>query len=173
MRLAAGFILVTLAAANTACNPAPASSGAASSTASSSGDDAAALMQTSRDWAKAVVRGNVDEIVSYWSDDAIVLEPDRPALVGKQAIRGMVEASMKIPKFSITWEPELASISTAGDLGYLIEHNRVTLADSTGKVRTMYGKSVTVWRKDASGRWKCVVDTWNNNATERALPRGV
>jgi ketosteroid isomerase-like protein len=177
VRLVARFILVTLAAANTACNPAPANSGAASSTASrptasSSADDAAALMQTSRDWASAAARGNVDEIVSYWSDDAIVLEPDRPALVGKQAIRGMVEASMKIPKFSITWDPERAWTSKTGDVGYLIEHNRVTLADSTGKVRTMYGKAVTIWKKDASGRWKCVVDVWNNNPTERALPAG-
>ena len=170
MRLAPASTLVVVTAAIIACNPAPAGSGAASSTASGSDNDAAALMQTSRDWAKAAAAGNVDEIVSYWSDDAIVLEPNQPALVGKQAIRGMVEASMKIPKFSITWEPERASISKDGGMGYLIEHNRVTLADSTGKVRTMYGKAVTVWRKDASGRWKCVVDTWNDNPTEKVLP---
>jgi ketosteroid isomerase-like protein len=170
VRLAPASTLAVVTAAIIACNPAPAGSGAASSTGSGSENDAAALMQTSRDWAKAAAAGNVDEIVSYWSDDAIVLEPNRPALVGKQAIRGMVEASMKIPKFSITWEPERASISKDGEMGYLIEHNRVTLADSTGKVRTMYGKAVTVWRKDASGRWKCVVDTWNDSPTEKVLP---
>jgi len=127
-------------------------------------------MQTSRDWAKTAASGDVDRILSYWSDDAIVLEPEQPAHVGKAAIRAMVEGSMKVPKFSITWEPERASISQAGDVGYLIEHNRVTFADSTGKVRTVYGKGVTIWRKDASGNWKCAVDIWNGNPTEKVLP---
>ena len=44
-------------------------------------------------------------------------------------IAGMVEASMKIPKFSITWGPETGVISKDGSMGYLIEHNRITVAD--------------------------------------------
>ena len=82
----------------------------------------------------------------------------------------MVEASMKIPKFSITWEPERASISPSGDVGYLIEHNRVTMADSTGKVHTQYGRGVSIWKKDANGVWRCVVDIYNNSPTEKVFP---
>jgi len=130
----------------------------------------AALMQRSRDWAKAAATGNVDSAVAYWSDDAVVLEPDQPAYDGKAAIRRMVEASMKIPKFSITWEPERASISPSGDVGYLIEHNRVTMADSTGKVHTQYGRGVSIWKKDANGVWRCVVDIYNNGPTEKVFP---
>ena len=132
-------------------------------------DDAAALMQTSRDWAKAVAGGDVDVILSYWSDDAVVMAPDQPAVVGKDALRQMVMGMMKIPGFSLTWEPERAFISSAGDVGYLIEHNRMTFVDATGAVKTQYGKAVTIWRKDASGKWKCVVDAWNNNPTERVF----
>ena len=47
----------------------------------------------------------------------------------------------------------------------LIEHNRVTFADSTGKVHTQFGKTVTIWRKDATGAWKCVVDIWNDDSS--------
>ena len=143
--------------------------------ASTVGDNAAAesaLMQRSRDWAKAAATGNVDSALAYWSDDAIVMQANQPAYVGKAAIRGMVEASMKIPKFSITWEPERASISESGDVGYLIEHNRVTMADSTGKVHTQYGKGVTIWKKDANGVWRCVVDIGNDNPTEKVFPTG-
>lgn len=129
-------------------------------------------MQRSRDWAKAAATGNVDSALAYWSDDAIVMQANQPAYVGKAAIRGMVEASMKIPKFSITWEPERASISESGDVGYLIEHNRVTMADSTGKVHTQYGKGVTIWKKDANGVWRCVVDIGNDNPTEKVFPTG-
>jgi ketosteroid isomerase-like protein len=66
-------------------------------------------------------------------------------------------------------QPERATISAGGDLGYLVEHNRVTFADSTGAVSTHYGKAVTVWRKNDAGEWKCVMDTWNANPTEHVF----
>jgi len=152
------------------CKVESAKSTAASS--STRGASEAALMQTSRNWAKAAATRNADSALAYWSDDAVVLEPDQPALVGKSAIRQMVVGSMKDPKFSITWEPERAAISESGDMGYLIEHNRVTFTDSTNKVRTVYGKAVTIWKKDANGNWKCVVDTFNGNPAEKVFPNG-
>ena len=132
-------------------------------------DDAAALMQTSREWAKAAAGGDVDVILSYWADDAVVMAPDEPVVDGKAALRAMVLGMQKIPGFSITWEPERAVISKSGDIGYLIERNRVTFTGPDGAVKTQFGKAVTIWRKDASGAWKCVVDAWNNNPTERVF----
>ena len=164
--LAVGVLLLGAAG----CNFDSAKSSTASASSTPSGHEADALMQTSRDWAKAAARGDLERILSYWADDAIVLEPDQHAHIGKAAIRQMVEASMKVPKFSITWGPESAVISKGGDMGYLIEHNRVTFADSTGKVHTQFGKGVTIWRKDASGAWKCVVDIWNGNPSVNVFP---
>ncbi|HTO29409.1 MAG TPA: DUF4440 domain-containing protein [Devosia sp.] len=140
----------------------------------SPGDQSAAeatLMATSRAWAQAAASGDVERMVSFWAEDAIVLAPDQPAIVGKAAIREFVKQSSAIPQFSITWEPEQARIAASGELGYLVEHNRVTFADSTGARQTQFGKAVTIWRKDASGAWKCIVDTWNNSPSERVLPR--
>lgn len=130
----------------------------------------AALMQTSRDWAHAATSGDLELILSFWSDEAIVMPPGQPAVVGKAAIRAFVEQTMAIPGFSITWEPEQADVAREGDVGYLVERNRVTMTDAAGVLTTQFGKAVTVWRKDSSGKWKCVVDTWNENPTERALP---
>ena len=163
--LSAGAVLMIAA-----CSSGTSAGGSASSTATNSVNDKAALMQTSREWAKAAASGDVDRILSYWADTAIVLEPDRPALVGKKAIRKMVEGTAKIPSFSITWEPERAWVSLTGDVGYLIERNKVSFADSTGKVHTQYGKAVTVWTKDLNGNWKNVVDTWNASPTEKVSP---
>jgi ketosteroid isomerase-like protein len=33
-----------------------------------------------------------------------------------------------------------------------------TVNDSSRTLREQFGKAVTVWRKDATGAWKCVVD---------------
>ena len=165
MRIVAALLLSAVVAANVGCD-----SRSASSTASGPVDDAAALMQASRDWAKAAASRDVEGTLSYWAEDAILFEPDVPALVGKPAIRAMVERGMKDPSFTITWEPERAVISEAGDMGYLIEHNRITFADPTGKSQTIRGKGVTIWKKDANGTWKNVVDIFNRTPTERALP---
>lgn len=135
--------------------------------------DRAALIQTSRDWAAAAASNDVERIASFWDRDAVVLPPDQPVIVGIVAIRGFLVQSMKIPGFTITWEPELAVISARGDLGYLVERNRVTFTDSTGVSHTQYGKAVTVWKKDSTGHWKCVVDTWNNSPTEHVLSRTI
>lgn len=167
--LGLGFIL----AIGSACGSgAPASGNTASSTTVSAASDEAALMQTSRDWAKVTASGDVDKILSYWTDDAIVMEAGVPALVGKGAIGSMIETALKTPNFSISWEPERASIARSGDMGYLIEHHKVTFPDPAGKVQTTFGKCLTVWKKDASGNWKNAVDICNANPTEKALPGG-
>ena len=172
MRAKALVVLGGLVLTLLGCKMESEKSATATESSTSRGSSESALMQTSRNWAKAAASGNADSALSYWSDDAVVLQPDQPALVGKSEIRKMVEGSMKDPKFSITWEPERAMISESGDMGYMIEHNRMTFSDSTGKARTVFGKAVTIWKKDASGEWKCVVDTWNMNPTEKVLPNG-
>ena len=130
----------------------------------------AALMQASRDFAAAAATGDIERTLTYWSDDAVVLAPDQPAAVGKEAIRAFVQQSLAIPGFSITWEPEQAAVSAAGDVGYLIERNTLTFADSSGTVHTQHGKAVTIWRKNAAGEWKCAVDIWNNVPSHPVLP---
>jgi ketosteroid isomerase-like protein len=165
--------LVALVVATVDCNFGSSSSSTASSTPTASGAEGDALMQVSRDWAKAAEARDVERTLSYWSDDAMTLEPDRPAIAGKAALRNLVQSGFKDPKFTITWEPEQAEISQAGDMGYLIEHNRITFTDTTGKVRTVFGKGVTIWKKDSNGTWKCVLDIFNNSPHERVFPPGL
>src|SRR5918993_423349 len=66
--------------------------------------------------------------LSFWSDDAIVMPPGLPAVVGKAAIRDFLQQTSAIPGFSITWEPEQATVANDADLGFMVERNRVTFA---------------------------------------------
>ena len=116
------------------------------------------LMQLSREWSKAAVARDTEKTLSYWADDAVVISPGDSSLKGKIAIRKMVEGGFKNPGFQISWEPKTVDISKSGDLGYLIEETRITVPDSTGKPVTSYFNSVTVWKKQADGSWKDVVD---------------
>ena len=158
MRYRVAWSLSLLAAA---CSPAPAKLDLEA--------EKATLIQVSRDWAASLGSGDLDRIVSYWSDDAVLMPPDEPAIVGRSNIKAYVNGMMAIPGFSITWEPEQAMISASGDMGYLIERSSASFSDSTGARVTQLAKAVTIWRKDAQGQWKCVVDTWNSLASHPVL----
>jgi ketosteroid isomerase-like protein len=61
-----------------------------------------------------------------------------------------------------------AQAAASGDVGYLVERNQFTLKDDSGTLLTLHGKSATVWRKDANGAWKCVIDIGNDNPPQPA-----
>ena len=119
------------------------------------------LMQLSRDWSLKAATGNVDSIVSYWADDAVILTPGAAPIRGISAIRDYVAGAVNTPGFRISWVPLSAVVSASGDMGYIFEENEVTMNDSLGKPSTTYNKGITIWKKQSDGNWKNVVDAWN------------
>ena len=120
--------------------------------------DLKALMATSRAWSKSVESGDVKKIVSFWTDDAVVMMPNEPERRGKGEITPYVQQSLKTPGFSISWEPIEGAISKSGDIGYLIERDKVTFPDGHGNIVHRIGRGVTVWKKQADGSWKNALD---------------
>jgi ketosteroid isomerase-like protein len=116
------------------------------------------IMQASREWSKTAASRNVDEIVKYWTDDAIVYSAGEPEHDGKDAIRKMVETAMKDPGFQISWEPKKVDVAESGDLGYLLEEVKMEMKDSTGNAQVMHFNGITIWKKQADGSWKTAVD---------------
>src|ERR1700733_9595767 len=68
------------------------------------------LMQISREWSRTAASRDVEKTLNYWADDAIVISAGESTLRGKQAIREMVDGSLKNPGFNISWEPKSAEI---------------------------------------------------------------
>jgi len=118
-------------------------------------------METSREWSRVAATGNVDSMLGFWADDAVIMVPGEASLRGKQAIRAYLERSARVPGFSTSWEPLEAKVAASGDMGYLIERTQVTMNDPSGQPVTQYMKALTVWRKQADGSWKNVVDITN------------
>jgi ketosteroid isomerase-like protein len=122
----------------------------------------AALRQADTEWAELAANGkDLERIVSFWTDDAVIYPPREAPVVGKQAIRTYVGESLKIPGFAINWKPLEVVVSSAGDLGYTTGTNAFTFPDDQGHLTTANGRYVTAWRKEKDGRWRCVVDFWN------------
>lgn len=127
------------------CSPAP-----------SAQADEQKLMQTSREWSKVAASGSMDAVLGYFDDNAVLLSEGQPPVRGKPAIRANLEEASKIPGFRIEWEPQEAKVS--GDMGYLIEKTMVTTTGPQGTPVTQQLQALTVWRKQADGSWKNVVD---------------
>jgi ketosteroid isomerase-like protein len=124
----------------------------------------AALLERDREWAAVSYQGaDVDRILSYWSQDALVVPAGIPPVKGQAALRDYVETSLSLPGFSITWESTDATVSADGTMAWLIGRNTVTFAGEDGAIQSVEGRVVTVWQRDDVGSdWRCVVDIWNS-----------
>jgi ketosteroid isomerase-like protein len=121
------------------------------------------LAQRDADWSAVSFEGkDIERIVSYWSDDAHVLQPGLPPIEGKTAIRAFISASLRIPGFKIHWVSEKPVLSPDGKMGYVLSAVETTAPGANGSLESTHGRSVTIWRRDGDGAWRCVVDISND-----------
>jgi ketosteroid isomerase-like protein len=121
-----------------------------------------ALLQRDAQWAAEASEGrDVESILSYWTDDAVLIPPGLPAIVGKAALRDYVQGSLKIPGFKIAWTSTEVTVSSDGDMAYMLGKNSVTMNTADGNPATTHGRAVTIWRRESDGEWRCSLDIWN------------
>lgn len=124
--------------------------------------EGATLLRRDAEWATSAQEGkDIDKIVSYWSDDALVIFPGQPLLEGKRAIRAYVESSLKTPGFTIHWVSEKPEFSPDGRVAYMRGTDEMTVPGPDGKVMTIHLRGMSIWRREPDGQWRCVVDISN------------
>jgi uncharacterized protein (TIGR02246 family) len=123
--------------------------------------------QTIRDleaqWSTAAGAKDLDKTVSFYSDDAIVLPANAPVATTKEAIRDVWKGLFDSPGAAMSWKPSKVEVSKSGDMAYATGSYELTMNDASGKPTTDHGKYVTVWEKQADGKWKCAADIWNSD----------
>jgi len=121
-----------------------------------------ALLKRDAEWASAASEGHdVERVLSYWTDDAIVLPPGLPAVIGKASLREYVEASLRVPGFRISWTSTEVTFSPDMNLAYMFSSNSINMNGPNGTPTEIQGRAVTIWRKESDGEWRCAVDIWN------------
>jgi ketosteroid isomerase-like protein len=86
--------------------------------------------------------------LTYLDDDGVVFRP-RP--VGGREWYARTPATDAV----LTWEPVIADVSLAGDMGYT---TGLWQMGEKGKDPTAFGDYVSVWRKEPGNEWRVVVD---------------
>jgi uncharacterized protein (TIGR02246 family) len=127
-----------------------------------------AEVQTLRDadaaWALAWSSKDLDKAVSGYADDASVLDPNAPAMTGRENFRANLKPFFADKNFAIHWDAVKVDVAQSGDLGYTRGTLTYTITDpSTGQPFTDRAKYLTVWKKQADGAWRVVEDTYNSD----------
>jgi ketosteroid isomerase-like protein len=120
------------------------------------------LLRQDADWADlAAVGKDVDKVVSYWSDDAVVVFPGQPVIKGKAAIRAYVTSCFQTPGFKIHWVSKDPTFSPDGKLAYMFGTDEATVPGPNGVQVTLHSRGISVWRLESDGQWRCVADVSN------------
>jgi ketosteroid isomerase-like protein len=105
--------------------------------------------------------------LTYVDDSAVLLRANRYPVVGVDEIVKIFDKPDT--GFILTWVPHYAFVSRSGDLGYTYGIYQTEIKSPSGAPVINKGTYVTIWRKNAGGEWKFVLDT-GNPGLERQKP---
>lgn len=156
--IAAGLVLLL-----TGCSSAPAPP------ADTSAADLKAIKDGETTWSADYGSKDVDKIVSHYADDATLMMPDTPVIMGKDAIRTALSGLMADKNLALSFTTANAQVAKSGDIAYTQGTYSMTMTNpKTKKPVTEKGKYLTVYKKQSDGTWKAVEDI--NNADAPAAP---
>ncbi len=122
-----------------------------------------AIRDLDSQWSAAAGSKELDKIVSYYADNALVMPPNDAAVTSKDGIRSAWKEMLALPGFSISWKATKVEAAQSGDLAYSSGTYDMTLNDASGKPAPDHGKYLEIWKKQADGTWKVVADIWNSD----------
>lgn len=112
---------------------------------------------------EAVARKDLESIVSFYDDDALMLPAAEPAIRGKPAIRAEWAHILAIPGFENQSKLLTLDLSTSGDLAYTTGSYSSLMVGEDDAVVQEPGKWVSIWKRRQGGAWRIVVDTYNTD----------
>jgi uncharacterized protein (TIGR02246 family) len=159
-RIATAGTLLLLLLACAGCTPAP-----PPAPPDTRAGDQKAIAESEAAWIADWKSKDVEKIVSHYTDDAVVMLPEMPALHGKAAIRANVKSYIDDPNVSLVFTPTTVEAAHSGELAYVWGTYTMTMTNpKTKKPVTEVGKYASIYRKQANGSWKVILDIDNTDA---------
>ncbi len=121
----------------------------------------AAVRKADADWAASVNSASVDAWMAFYAADAVVLLPNEELTSEKELLRHSVSNLLALPHLSVTWSPTKVVVARSGEKALVLDAYELRFGDSHGALISDRGRRLEIWRKQADGTWKCMIDTWN------------
>lgn len=122
----------------------------------------AEFMADADEYAVAVKSGNAAAYAAVWDENGVQMLPGVPAVIGRDQIEAGMAGYFAMFEVDMVVEPQ--GMIVTGD--YIITHANFTRTSTPvdgGEPLVYNGKTLAVWRRDASGHWKLVYDCFNSN----------
>ena len=118
--------------------------------------DPQALEAQGGKWAHFYKTGDLDGLMTLYTENAIVALHGQPALYGKEAIRAYFQS--RIGKSDVTFELDYEVRESHGNLGYIIsKYWLVAKSRDSHKIYKDAGRSLLVYKKQ-DAEWKIAAD---------------
>jgi uncharacterized protein (TIGR02246 family) len=125
--------------------------------------DVEAITRVNVDLIEAFNAGDVSAAVALVMDDAADLPPNRPAVVGKEAIRESLQSDLD--RFSWHFTDKIVEVEVSGDLAVVWTNYLVTLTPKDdGEPIESRGKWIKVLKRQSDGSWKFSRNIWNSDS---------
>jgi len=121
-------------------------------------------------WLKVYAAKDLKKSVAFCDEQASMLVPNAPMATGKGAITRLIARGFALPDYKLNWHPNRAGVARSGELGYTSGAYQFNFKDASGKTISDRGKYLMVWKKQARGEWKVLLDM--NNSDLPPLGRG-
>ncbi len=139
-----------------ACHPAPTPPDKAAIEA-----DTQAIQAAARDWFKAIEAKDLEKTLSFYATDAEYLSAGRAAVSTEEGRRKLWIEDYASPGFASEEATTRIEVAASGDLAYQSGTYVGSGQDAQGRPTKSTGKFVVVWKKQASGQWKAIIDIDN------------
>ncbi len=124
--------------------------------------DVEAINQLPATFAAALNAGDLDGIMAGFTDDAVRMPPNAPAIIGKESIRSLMQTNLEQNTYQLDNPPEEVQVS--GDLAFARGTYTVTVTPKAGGESIQReGKYLVIFQKQADGSWKIARDIWNSD----------
>ena len=107
--------------------------------------------------------GEAEKLLALLTDDVVLMPPNEPAVVGKEAARAWVRNMFQRFKIEGTYT-STADLRLIGDSAFerMSFKLKLTPIDGGAPIEDV-GKGVHVYRRQAGGAWKIAQDIWNSD----------
>jgi ketosteroid isomerase-like protein len=116
-----------------------------------------AVREADAAWSETSEKRDFEAFLTFVSDSAAFYPGDGRVLRGKKEVGDFWKRFFDPSGASVVWQPTDAEASSAGDLGYTRGVWKFTQDGPEGRQEAT-GKYVTIWRKEADGKWRAIVD---------------
>jgi ketosteroid isomerase-like protein len=101
-------------------------------------------------------KGMKTAFMDYIDSNGVLLRPGYLPIVGADAVDFL--SQLPENEYTMKWEPAGGDIAKSGEMGYTYGTFKIT---PNTKDTVVYGTYVSVWKKQADGSWKLVLDSGN------------